>query len=376
MTEQPGSVSGGPPLSVAFLPSPARAVWYLGPLPVRGAALCVVAGIVLAIWWADRRYRGVGGAPGTVLRLSLAAVPAGFVGARMYSLAIGYGAYFGPGHGAFGIARIWDGGLGLPGGIAAGALAVWLAARRAGLRLAPLAGALAPALPAGLAVADWGDWFTQQVYGQPSALPWAVEITPARRFPGYENYATFQPTFLYQSLWDAAVAAGLVWGIRRFMLSGDRALVIALAVEVPARYATDVLRIGRPSWALAPQVEALAVLLGVLSAAGYLYLTRFRRGPDQVRPQRAVAPPGGGLGGRGPWRRRLVRGWPGRAAGAGGPRGEPLGPAEESLGPAGEPLGRDESAGGGESPGGAGDPVTSGETGGPSGPVTGFLGVS
>lgn len=102
-------------------------------------------------------------------------------------------------------------------------------AGRPGSAWARWPGAAAPAIAAGQAVGRWGNWLNQELYGRPSSLPWAVEIDPAHRIPGYEDYATFQPAFRYESLWDVAVAVAVIWAARRFLVTGDRMFALYLA---------------------------------------------------------------------------------------------------------------------------------------------------
>src|SRR6266851_2318385 len=117
-------------MPVAFIPSPASGVWHLGPVPLRGYALCLVLGIVVAVWVADRRYLRIGGRPGLILDVAAWAVPFGLVGARLYSVITDYELYFGRGGDWVAIVKVWDGGIGIPGAVAAGTLGAWIACRR------------------------------------------------------------------------------------------------------------------------------------------------------------------------------------------------------------------------------------------------------
>jgi prolipoprotein diacylglyceryl transferase len=258
----------------AFLPSPMHSVWHLGPLPVRAYALCLVAGIVLAVWLTDLRYRRAGGPVGMILDVAVWAVPAGLIGARLYSVITDYQLYFGRGGDWVHALRVWDGALGIPGAIAGGALGAWAVCRRGKISLGPIAGAAAPALAFGLAVGAWANWFSQQQYGRPSAMAIAVEIAPAHRVPGYENYATFQPLFLYESLW--CVLAGLLalWAARRFALSGDRVFALFVATYAAGKFATESLRIDPAHHFLGLRVNQWVLGLAFGWAVGYLLLTR------------------------------------------------------------------------------------------------------
>jgi prolipoprotein diacylglyceryltransferase len=104
-----------PGTTVAFLPSPGPGTWHLGLLPVRGYALCIVLGILVGVRVANRRYLRLGGRPGVILDVATWAVPAGLIGARLYSVITDYELYFKPGRDWIDIFRVWDGGIGMPG---------------------------------------------------------------------------------------------------------------------------------------------------------------------------------------------------------------------------------------------------------------------
>ena len=265
-------------MSVAYLPSPARGVWQLGPVPLRAYALCALLGVVIALWLTERRYRRMGGPPGMILDVATVAVPVGIVGARLYSVLSDYGAYFGKGRDWTAVLRIWDGGLGVAGIVAAGAVGAWVYCRRYRYALAPMALAAAPGLAVALAIGTWGNWFSQRMYGPPSTLPFAVAIGPARRASGYESFATFQPIFLYESLWDLLVAVAVAFAIRRFRLTGDRAFALYAGLYAVGRLAAERGRIDYSPRVLGIRVTELAMLVVVIAAAAYLAISRARRG--------------------------------------------------------------------------------------------------
>jgi phosphatidylglycerol---prolipoprotein diacylglyceryl transferase len=281
-------------------------MWHLGPLPIHAYSLCLVGGILLGVWVASRRYARAGGRPSLILDAATWAVPFGLAGARLYSVLTQYGPAGGAGQDWLRALRIWDGGLGMPGAIAAGAAGVWLACRWARVRVAPVAGAAAPGLTFGLALGCWGNWFTQQVYGQPSGLPWAVEIAPAHRVPGYENYATFQPAFLYQFGWDVLTGLVVIWAARRLLLPGDRAFALWLALYAAGGYAAESLRIDAARHLFGLRVNQWVLALVCAGSLGYLYRTRRKRGPDRVTGAPA-GPANPGPAGR----LRTLAGWAG-----------------------------------------------------------------
>ena len=259
-------------MSVAYLPSPSQGVWHLGSLPVRAYALFIVAGVLVALGITSLRYRTRGGEPGVILDVATWAVPLGLIGARAYSVATDYQLYFGQHRDWANVLKVWDGGLGMPGALAAGLAGAWIACRGAGVPLAPVAGAAAPAIPIGQAIGRWGNWFNQELYGRPSTLPWAVQIAPAHRLPGYESFATFQPAFLYDSAWDLLTAIIVIAVAGR--LTGDRAFALYIALYSVGLFAIQAIRIDpshHPAGLRPGQWVALAALLTALT---YLYRTR------------------------------------------------------------------------------------------------------
>ncbi len=277
-------------MPAAFIPSPSRGLWHIGPVPLRGYALCVLLGVVVCLWVTGRRYRKIGGRPGQVLDIATVAVPFGLVGARCYAVLTNYHLYFGHHRDWVSVMRIWDGWFGWPGGVAAAALGAWIACRRQGVRLSPVAGAAAPGLAFAAAIASWGNWFSQQIYGRPAIVPWALEIAPVHRVPGYENFATFQPVFLYASIWDVLTGVLVIMLARGFRLTGDRTFACYAALQAAGSVSTGLLRIGDGERVAGIAVNQILLTAALAAAVGYLYLTRARKGPDVVEPAPGQAP--------------------------------------------------------------------------------------
>lgn len=261
------------PLSI---PSPPRGVWYLGPVPIRAYALCILAGIVVAVFTTDRRWRGRGGPPGVVLDIAGWAVPFGIIGGRLYHVVTDPELYFLPGRNPWDALKIWQGGLGIWGAVALGALGAWIGARRAGVSLAMFADAVAPAIPVAQAFGRWGNWFNQELFGAPTTLPWGLRIDAAHRPAGYQQYATFQPTFLYESLWCLAVAALVWWADRRFALTRGRAFALYVAAYTVGRAWIEYLRIDTANHILGLRLNDWTSLFIFMSATAYLIATRSR----------------------------------------------------------------------------------------------------
>jgi prolipoprotein diacylglyceryl transferase len=272
-------------MPLAFLPSPSSAVWLLGPIPVRAFALCMVAGVLAGLWLTDRRYRRAGGRDGVILNIATVAVPVGIVGARIYSVATNSQLYFGAGRDWLDALRFWNGGLGVAGAAAAGAVAAWAYCRRAGIDLGPVALAAAPVLPVAQAIAVCGNWFTQTLYGAPSGLPWAVAIAPAHRAAGYQGSATFQPIFLYECLLYLLVAAAVSYAIRRFSLRGDTAFAVYAGLYATCRAVVEAQRVDySPRW-FGVRTDLVAMLVIMVVAWSFLLLAKarpYRRPPARV----------------------------------------------------------------------------------------------
>ena len=231
------------PMSLLFIPSPSQGVWHLGPLPIRAYALCIILGVVAAIWVGEKRWVARGGKPGQIGDIALWAVPAGLIGARLYHVATDSDLYFGKDGDLVGALEIWHGGLGIWGAIAGGLLGAWLYTRRHGILLRPLADALAPGLLLAQAIGRFGNYFNQELFGRPTKLPWGLEIDLAHRPEGYAQFATFHPTFLYEALWNLAGIALLLYLDRRYKLGYGRVFAVYVMIYTAGRGWIESLRI-------------------------------------------------------------------------------------------------------------------------------------
>jgi len=277
-------------MPVAYLPSPAVSVWHLGAIPVRAYALCMVAGVVVALWLTDRRYRQATGRRGVILDLATVAVPVGFVGARVYIVLADSDLYFGRGRDWTDVFRVWQGGMGVAGAVAAGALAAWVYCRQTGIEVGPVALAAAPALAVAQAISVWGNWFSQTLYGPPSGLLWAVAIAPQHRVGGYQAAAAFQPLFLYESAFDLLVAVAVSYAIHRYALSGGRAFALYAALWAGAGAAVEAMRIDYTPTLYGLRSNLLAMVAVGLLAVGYL-ASEHHRSRQRALLHRAEPPP-------------------------------------------------------------------------------------
>ena len=147
----------------ASIPSPSQGVWYLGPIPLRAYALSILLGIVVALWMTSRRFVARGGDADTVWEIGFWAVPFGIVGGRIYHVLSSPDAYFGPDGNPGKIIAVWEGGLGIWGAIALGAVGAWIGCRRSGVRFSAFADSAAPALLVAQALGRLGNWFNQEL---------------------------------------------------------------------------------------------------------------------------------------------------------------------------------------------------------------------
>lgn len=226
---------------VASIPSPSRGVWYLGPLPLRAYALAIILGIVVATWLTMRRWKERGGDPDQVLDIVMWAVPFGIVGGRIYHVISSPDAYWGPGGDPVSALYIWNGGLGIWGAIALGAVGAYIGCRRAGVSFATFADAVAPGLLVAQAIGRLGNWFNQELFGAVTTLPWGLEIDPS--ISGYPAGTLFHPTFLYELLWNLAAAALLLWLDRRYRLGHGRVFWLYVVTYTLGRVWIEMLRI-------------------------------------------------------------------------------------------------------------------------------------
>ncbi len=232
-----------PLVTLMSIPSPSEGVWHIGPVPIRAYALCIIAGIVFAIWLGERRWVARGGRPGEVSDLAIWAVPFGLIGGRLYHVITDWHLYFGEGQDPITALYVWRGGLGIWGAVALGIVGIWIGARLRGIKLLPLLDALAPGVLVAQALGRWGNWFNQELYGRPTDLPWGLEIDVAHRPAQYLDVATFHPTFLYECLWNLAAFGVLIWLDRRFRLGHGRVAALYVMLYTAGRGWIENLRI-------------------------------------------------------------------------------------------------------------------------------------
>src|SRR3954453_1610465 len=197
----------GTTITSGAIPSPPTNVLHVGPLALHVYGLCYALAVLAAVAIVRRRWEEQGGSRELVYDVALWGFPAGIVGGRLYYLATTPENSFDHWWGPF---AVWHGGLGIWGGIVGGTLGGLWVLRRRRADIPAFLDAAAPGLLVAQAIGRVGNYFNQELFGGPTSLPWGLEIDPAHRPPGYAQYSTFHPTFLYEIVWNLALAGVLV----------------------------------------------------------------------------------------------------------------------------------------------------------------------
>ncbi len=303
---------------LASIPSPPQGVWHIGPVAIRAYAVCIIIGIVVGVWWGNKRFVARGGRPGRITDLAVFMVPFGLIGGRLYHVITDHELYFGPGRNPWTALAIWQGGLGIWGAIALGGLGAWIGCRYYKIPLPAVADSLAPAIAVAQAIGRLGNYFNQELFGSPTTVPWALEVfvrTPGG-IPGANTFGvndcefpteyikatpevlcgvgTYHPTFLYELLWNLGVAALVVWADRRFRLGGGRAFALYVAGYTAGRCWIELLRIDPARTHLfGLRINVVTSIVLFLAAVAYLVIRRNAEREDPAtlkgRPSGAAA---------------------------------------------------------------------------------------
>ncbi len=251
--------------------------------------ILIMVGVIAAAFLGQAEAKRRGLNPDYIWDMLFWVVLAGIVGARIWHIFTPP-----PSMVAQGITTQWylthpldminirNGGLGIPGAIIGGALAMWVYCRNKKISFMNLADTVIPGVALAQAIGRWGNFFNQEVYGLPTNLPWKIYIDPAHRVPGYQNYDYFHPLFLYESLWNLLNMAILLWVARRFekwLRPGDIFFMYMIMYSI-GRFGLEFLRLD------ASQVGGINfnqtfVVIVALAAGLFLFLDH--------RPRRAVA---------------------------------------------------------------------------------------
>ena len=264
------------------IPTPTTSAFEIGPLTIHMYALCIIVGVALAIWLGNKRFleRAENGF-GVVVDVAIIAVPAGVIGGRLYHVITTPEDYFGSSGNPVEIVKIWNGGLGIWGAISLGAVGAYFAYRNlAKEKVLPsfltFADALAPAILIAQALGRWGNWFNAELFGRPLEAPWALAIPDYARPVGFENFETFHPTFLYESLWCLLIAFYLI--SRRVDNKPGAIFTQYVFLYAIGRFFIESIRIDRAhQWAGLRLNQYVALLVVAGATAAFLKISRTSR---------------------------------------------------------------------------------------------------
>ncbi|MEY9926115.1 prolipoprotein diacylglyceryl transferase [Catenulispora sp. GP43] len=285
---------------LADIPSPTKAQYHLGPIPIRMYAMCILAGILVAVWLGDKRWRARGGKPQEVVDIAIWAVPFGLVGGRLYHVITTSAPYFGKDGDPVKAFYVWQGGLGIWGAIALGAVGAYIGCRRRGASLRTFADATAPGIVLAQALGRWGNWFNNELYGSHTSLPWGLNVhvmdtTTQTAVLGPDGKAElvaggpFHPTFLYESIWCVGVAALCLWADRRFKLGHGRVFAVYVAAYTVGRFWIESLRIDDAHHFLGMRLNDWTAIIVFLGAVAYFVWSRRALPGRETTPYRTVA---------------------------------------------------------------------------------------
>nr|WP_042185933.1 prolipoprotein diacylglyceryl transferase [Kibdelosporangium sp. MJ126-NF4]CEL16980.1 Prolipoprotein diacylglyceryl transferase [Kibdelosporangium sp. MJ126-NF4]CTQ91791.1 Prolipoprotein diacylglyceryl transferase (EC 2.4.99.-) [Kibdelosporangium sp. MJ126-NF4] len=276
----------GATVFLANIPSPDRGVWEIGPIPIRAYAIFIIIGIIVAIWWGEKRLQARGGRPGEVVDIAVYAVPFGLIGGRLYHVMTDYHRYFGEGKNPIEALYIWQGGLGIWGAIALGAVGAWLGCKRKGIPLPVFADAVAPGIVVAQAIGRIGNYFNQELYGGPTTLPWGLEIYQrvnpetgiADQLSGvavdHTPIAIVHPTFLYELLWNLAVALLVVYVDKKMRLGHGRAFALYVAGYTLGRTWIELMRTDDATLVFGVRINVWVSILVFIGAVVYFIMGR------------------------------------------------------------------------------------------------------
>jgi len=251
---------------IASIPSPSDNSLQLGPLELRAYGVLIAIGALVAVWLTTRRWEQGGGDPEAIQKIAMWVIPAGVIGARLYHVITDFDRFRGD---YIEVLYIWKGGLGIWGAVALGTLVgVWIA-RREGYEVPTLLDSVAPALPLAQAIGRFGNWFNQELFGEPTDLPWGLKIDANQRPDEYLDVATFHPTFLYESLWNLVLAAVIIWVVPRVMpnLMAGRLFAVYVAGYTIGRLWIELMRVDHATTIFGARVNVWMSILVFLGAA-------------------------------------------------------------------------------------------------------------
>ena len=281
---------------LANIPSPPQGVWQLGPIPLRAYALCIIAGILVAMWMTHRRYVARGGNPDVVWDAAIVIIPAGIIGGRLYHVITDHEKYFCADCNPVDALKVTNGGLGIWGAVALGVFAIWVMFKVKKVPMAPFADAVAPGLILAQAIGRLGNWFNQELYGRPTDVPWALDIfyrvneageyAPVSGHSTGEVMTSVHPTFLYELVWNVLVCLFLLWAQKAWKLGHGRLFALYVAGYTLGRFFVENMRADEATLVFGLRINVIvSVVLFVVALIVFFRLPRGQESPEEVNPR-------------------------------------------------------------------------------------------
>lgn len=277
----------------ASIPSPSISYFDLGPVRIHIYALCIITGIILAVFMTNYRLTKRGAEPWVVIDIAILAVPLGIIGARIFHVLTHPGFYFGEGKNIWAVFYIWEGGIAIFGALLGGAVGAWLGCKWTGIRFWTFADALAPGLLLAQAAGRFGNWFNQELFGLPTDVPWGLEIDSSNPAfpPGLAEGTLFHPTFLYEVIWNTLGVLFLLWIGRRLQLQWGKLFAVYLIWYSAGRVVWESIRIDPSEIYFGLRTNVWAALASVALGVIILWVQTRRhpgREPSPYMPGRGV----------------------------------------------------------------------------------------
>lgn len=269
----------------ASIPSPSSGSWSVGPLTIRAYGLLMALAMFVAGWITWARYRARGGDGDVALNATVWAIPFGLVGARLYHVVTTPYGYFGPGGDPWAVFKVWEGGMAIFGAVGFGALGAIISLRRDKQRVGPFADALAPGLLIAQAIGRFGNYFNQELYGSATTLPWGLEIDEAHLPSGYAVGTLFHPTFLYEAIWNVAMALLLIYLGRVIRFKSGQLMALYMVVYPLGRILMETMRMDEAKVLFGLRLNTVTSIVVLIAGVITFFICGKVGAPTRISPE-------------------------------------------------------------------------------------------